>query len=311
MSRIHDALKKAEQERNSVPTPDATIPQAGPTGIEHGRNERFPVAVADKKSSASVSVPPSQPSSERYLRFDELMARCAHPRWQLDPSVNVFNNDSAGARGAEQFRTLRSRLYQLRNNQEIRTLLVTSAVPAEGKTFVAGNLAQAIVRQPDRRVLLIDADVRCARLHLALGAPSTPGLTNYLRGEVDEAAVIQCAPGSNLCLIPGGSEVTDPSELLSNGRIKTLLDRVAPVFDWIIFDSAPCLPVADATILANCCDAVLLVVRAGVTSSDVAQRAVQEFQDYPIAGVVLNAAEEAGVYGSYYQEYGYSAGASK
>ena len=75
----------------------------------------------------------------------------------------------------------------------------------------------------------------------------SPGLTDYLRGEVDEMAIVQHGLDGNLCFIPGGNEVTNPSELLSNGRLKTLLDHLTPVFDWIILDSAPLLPVADSS----------------------------------------------------------------
>jgi capsular exopolysaccharide synthesis family protein len=242
-----------------------------------------------------------------FLRFDDLRARCAHPQWNLDPNVNVFFNGGLNAHGAEQFRTLRSRLYQLRSHKALRTILVTSSLPDEGKTFVANNLAQAIVRQPDRRVLMIDADLRCPRLHVPLGAPPAPGLTDYLRGEADEMAVTQHGQEGNLCFIAGGNEVTDPSELLSNGRLKNLLDRVTPVFDWIILDSPPCLPVADANILADFCDGVLLVVRAGATPSEVAQRACQELQGKNVVGVVLNAVQDPHFYGGdyYYQRYGY------
>jgi capsular exopolysaccharide synthesis family protein len=220
--------------------------------------------------------------------------------------VNVFFNPNLSVHGAEQFRTLRSRLYQLRGSQSLRTLLVTSSVPGEGKTFVTANLAQAIVRQPDRRVLIIDADLRCSRLHLPLGAPNSPGLTDYLRGEADEMAVIQHGQEGNLCFIAGGNEMTDPSELLSNGRLRKLLDLVTPLFDWVILDSPPCVPVADPSILAALCDGVLLVVRAGSTPSEVAQKGRQELQGKNIVGVVLNAVDEAGMYGSgYYQAYSY------
>jgi capsular exopolysaccharide synthesis family protein len=258
----------------------------------------------------SIAAPPSN----QFLRFDDLRKRCAHPDWHPDPNVNVFHNPALSEHGAEQFRTLRSRLYQLRNNESLRTLLVTSSVPGEGKTFVTVNLAQAIIRQPDRRALVIDADLRCARVHLSLGAPAAPGLTDYLRGEADEMAVIQHGPEGNLCFIPGGSEVTNPSELLSNGRLKTLLERLAGVFDWIIVDSPPCLPVADASILAGICDGVLLVVKAGSTPSAVAQRAKQELQTRNVVGVVLNAVGEADAYASaYYHAYSYgnAAGRSK
>jgi Mrp family chromosome partitioning ATPase len=107
-------------------------------------------------------------------------------------------------------------------------------------------------------------------------------------------------------LIPGGAEIGNPSELLSNGRLKKLLDRLAPVFDWIFLDSPPCVPVADASILADLCDGVLLVVRSGSTPYEVAQRACQELQTKNVIGVVLNAVEESHLYGSqYYYGYGY------
>jgi protein-tyrosine kinase len=306
MSRIHDALKKAERERIAVQGPGATTPVSVPLPSEPMQSERLPVTLASEGGTAMDTAFPSAVGGVDFLRFDDLIATCSHPQWQLDPNVNVFSNPGLSAHGAEQFRTLRSRLYQLRNDQPIRTILITSTGPGEGKTFVASNLAQAIVRQPSRRALLIDADLRCARLHVPFRAPASPGLSDYLRGGADEAAVIQCGQNSNLCLIPGGDDVTNPSELLSNGRLSTLLNRVAPVFDWIILDSPPCLPVADASILAELCDAILFVVRAGVTPSEAAQRALQELQGRNVAGVVLNAVEENDAYGGYYRQgYGY------
>jgi protein-tyrosine kinase len=241
-----------------------------------------------------------------YLRFEDILARCTHPEWHPDPNVNVFFSSDAGTHGAEQFRTLRSRLYQLRSNQKLRTLLVTSALPGEGKTFVTTNLAQAIVRQPDRRALIIDADLRLPRLHVPLGAPRSPGLSNYLRGEVDEVSVIQNDLHGNLFIIPGGDEVTDPSELLSNGRMKVLLDRIAPIFDWVIMDSPPNSVVSDASVLADLCDGVLMVVAAGITPSESAQRACQEFRERNLIGVVLNRAEDPSSYGGDAYYYGYT-----
>ena len=305
MSRIHEALKKAEQERAAVHAADvAALPQPPVTTAAVGSETApdIPAGLALQVSqAATITAMPAD-----YLRFDELQARCTHPQWTLDPNVNVLSMGSSSSHGAEQFRTLRSRLYQLRDNQALRTVLVTSSLPGEGKTFVTSNLAQAIVRQPGRRALIIDADLRCARLHMPLGAPASPGLADYLRGEVDEMAVIQNGQDGNLCFIAGGKEVTDPSELLSNGRLKKLLDRVTPVFDWVILDSPPCLPVADASILANLCDGVLLVVRAGVTPTEVAQRACQELKGKNVVGVVLNAVDDTYANGSYYyQSYNY------
>jgi protein-tyrosine kinase len=305
MSRIHEALKKAEQERAAVQTGDRVVLPADATNAPASLPVKPPAHGAETFGRNSGMAP----LSANYLRFEDLRAHCKHPQWHLDPNVNVFFNSSLSEHGAEQFRTLRSRLYQLRGTQPLRTVLVTSSVPGEGKTFVTNNLAQAIVRQPDRRVLIIDADLRCSRLHIPLGAPSTPGLTDYLRGEADEMAVIQHGQEGNLCFIPGGNEVTNPSELLSNGRLKTLLERVTPVFDWVILDSPPCLPVADASVLADLTDGVLMIVRAASTPAETAQRACQELRGRNLVGVVLNAVEEAHAYGSYYYAgYGYGYG---
>jgi capsular exopolysaccharide synthesis family protein len=304
MSRIHEALKKAEQERATVQPAElegVTSASALPDSVRPSEAEAF--------FAETVARHPSSLSGADFLRFDDLRARCAHPEWHLDPNVNVFTNSALMAHGAEQFRTLRSRLYQMKGAQTLKTLLVTSSIPAEGKTFVTNNLAQSIVRQPDRRVLIIDADLRCSRLHVPLGAPPSPGLTDYLNGQANEMTVIQHGAEGNLCFIPGGTLVSNPSELLANGKFQTLLSRVTPVFDWVIIDSPPLLPVADASSLADLVDGVLLVVRAGSTPSATAQRACQELAGRNIVGVVLNAVEQAHTYGSYYAPgYGYGYG---
>src|SRR5271156_3880087 len=305
MSRIHEALKKAEQERAAVLPASAGVLTATPTASPATSS----IARPDSELSHSLPTDESLAHTAGYLRFDDLRKLCAHPQWHLDPSVNVFINSALTAHGSEQFRTLRSRLYQMRSSQSLRTLLVTSSLAAEGKTFVTNNLAQAIVRQPDRRALIIDADLRCSRMHVPLGAPASPGLTDYLRSEVDEMAIIQHGLEGNLCFIPGGNPVTNPSELLSNGRLRTLLDRLSPVFDWVILDSAPLLPVADSSVLADLVDGVLLVVRAGETPSETAQRACQELEGRNIVGAVLNAVGPQHAYGSYYSlTYGYGYG---
>jgi protein-tyrosine kinase len=297
MSRIHEALKKAEEERASAQGMNAVAVPLDPANPAPTSGISTP-AVNGPARTSDVA-----PATGDYLRFDDLCRRCAHPRWNFATDTNVFARPDGNRLVAEQFRTLRSRLYHLHNNGKgpLRRLLITSSVPGEGKTFVACNLAQAIVRQPDRRALLIDADLRCSRMHLQLGAPAAPGLSDYLRGEANEAAVIQHGMEGNLCFISGGTEVKNPSELIANARLKILLDRVSPVFDWVILDSPPCLPVADPTILGEHCDGVLLVVRAGSTPAETVQRAHKELKTRNVVGVVLNVAEGGSAYGSYSQ----------
>jgi len=310
MSRIHEALKKAEQERASQQSLGSAEALFAPARIISETEERSSAVAIITETLPKIppaSIPPASP-----VQFEEIRSRYSKVEWNLDPNLNIFFNSDPATHGAEQFRTLRSRLYQLRGSQPLRTILVTSSVPGEGKTFVTNNLGHAIVRQPDRRALIIDADLRRPRLHMLLGTRSTPGLTDYLKNEVDEFAVIQNGGGGNLCFIPGGSEVANPSELLLNGRLKKLLERVTPFFDWVILDSPPCLPVADASILGDMCDGALFVVRAGSTPSEVAQKACQELQEGKIVGVVLNAMEKDHLRGAYYySHYGYGYGERK
>lgn len=241
------------------------------------------------------------------LSFDLLQEQCRKASWTLDPRFNLFGavraSDGRARNGSEEFRTLRSRLYQMREKQPLRTLLVTSALPAEGKTFVAANLAQVIVRQHERRALLIDADLRWSRLHVNFGTTMKPGLSDYLMGDADELGVIQRGPFENLFLIPGGSHVANPAELISSGRMEQLLRRMAPLFDWVILDSPPAVPVSDASLLADLCDGVLLVVRSAQTPYDMAQRACQEFKEKHLIGVVLNDVDPGAGYSSYYYQY--------
>jgi protein-tyrosine kinase len=242
------------------------------------------------------------PSFASQYTFDTLLARCTQGEWRPDPKTMLFFNREENARGAEQFRTLRSRLYQMRDKVSLKKILVTSALPKEGKSFVSANLAQVLVKQHGRRVLLIDADLRVARLHSALGTTSAPGLGEYLLGESDEFSIMQRGPMDNLFFIPCGRYVAQPAELIANGRLKMLMQRVEPLFDWIIIDSPPAVPVSDASQLANFCDGVLMVVRSNSTPYDTAQKARQEFLGKTVVGVVLNGISRADSYARYYYD---------
>jgi protein-tyrosine kinase len=274
MSRIHDALKRAEQDRATSlgghVEPAVQQPEPQPMGMPE------PVL-------APTAVMPATGFS-----YEALVARCAKANWQPDSRTMLFFDDDENRKGAEEFRTLRSRLYQIREKMPLKRLMVTSALPKEGKSFVAANLAQVIVRQHGRRALVIDADLRSPGMHRHFGAEQTPGLSDFLLGEADEFAIMQRGSMDNMFFVPAGRQVTGPAELLANGRLKLFLQRVEPLFDWIILDTPPVIPVADSTLLANFCEGVLMVVRSNATPSDLARRAREEFQDKLLLGVVLN-----------------------
>ena len=136
-----------------------------------------------------------------------------------------------------------------------------------------------------------------------LGTTSSPGLSEYLQGQNDEFSIMQRGPFENLFFIPSGQQAANPSELVGNGRLKMLLQRVEPLFDWIIIDSPPAVPVADASILAKACDGVLMVVRSNATPFDMARKARQDFPDQVLVGVVLNGTRGDDMpYSRYYYE---------
>jgi protein-tyrosine kinase len=274
MSRIHEALQRAQGEGH------VTLSSSDPV----------------QAVEAVLPAPESR-------GFESVWNSCAERSWSLDPNFNVFANTDAGPLLGEQFRVLRSRLYQIRESQSIRSILIASGNPSEGKTFVAANLAQALARKNDARVLLIDADLRRSKLHEVFGAPSVPGLSEYLAGHADLVRVLQRGLTEHLCFIPAGSHATHPADLIANGRFKELLDRFAEAFDWIVVDSPPATSIADANILAGLCDGVLFVVRAGLTPAATLQNFRQQLPGRKIIGVVLNAAEQTQSYGSYYAGY--------
>jgi protein-tyrosine kinase len=304
MSRIHEALKKAEQERAAqrAAPPDVAPPSANETAeMTLGPPDGSQAAVRD--FSGGVPRTAAMPSFSGAFSLENLLARCSPLSWNPDQRTMLFFNGDEGARGTEEFRTLRSRLYHTREKMPLKKILVTSALPKEGKSFTAANLAQVLVRQHGRRVLLVDADLRAPRLHMMLGTKSSPGLSDYLQAGSDEISIMQRGPMESLFFIPCGAEISDPSELVANGRLPLLLQRVEALFDWIIIDSPPAVPVSDASVLAKACDGVLMVVRSNATPVDMARRARQEFPDQALVGVVLNGTENQAVpYTRYYYE---------
>lgn len=221
-------------------------------------------------------------------------------------------------RGAavEQFRSLRSRMQEFRDLNTLKSILVSSGLPQEGKSFVAANLAISFARHKAARVLLIDGDMRRASLHKLLGAPPGPGLTEYLAGKASLTQIMQRPmPGdaghslpaglASLIFIPGGIASDKAADLSGNRRFVRLIAEAAPHFDWIVVDSSPVNLVSDGVNLARSCDGVLLIARGGTTKYQVAQRALAELKASKVLGLVLNAVEDTPLTGGYYGYDGY------
>lgn len=206
---------------------------------------------------------------------------------------------------AEQFRTIRTNISFSVPDQELKTILVTSSTPGEGKSTNAANLG-VVFAQEGKRVLIVDADMRKPTLHYTFSVLNTIGLSSALARQVELLQAIQETPIVGLYVLPSGPIPPNPAELLSSKTMDALLLEMQRSFDIIIIDAPPLLSVADAQILSNKCDGTLLIVSAGdVEKDDVLKaKAILSSSKANIIGVVLNNYKMSKSKKYHYQYYG-------
>ncbi len=213
---------------------------------------------------------------------------------------------------AECLRSLRTNLVFMSPDRPLRTILVTSSGPGEGKTTTAISLALTMAAS-GTRVVLVDADMRRPRVHRIFGSSNQAGLSSAVVGESRLADVVKTTEVPNLSVVPCGPVPPNSAELLHTSAFERLLGEIAAAFDLVIVDSPPVGVVADAAIMATHVDGTLLVVKAGRTSRDLARRAVRQLRDVKanVLGAVLNDLDlqdqRYGQY-AYYYRYGYNRG---
>jgi receptor protein-tyrosine kinase len=305
MSRVHDALRKAGQEnsaavKGNVPRP----PQAPPAPAPMPQ----PGVQPDEPVAARASIAPAAPVSDPYGGLENLEACIQGARKiPFNPLSDALlvNPSKPREAPAEEFRSLRTRLNHMQTIQPLHTLVVTSASPAEGKSFTAANLALTQAQLAEHRVLLIDFDFRRPTVDKVFQIPIAPGMTNYLQGTASFSDVIKRVADSNLYVITAGDPVTNPLELLNLKECGSLLAEVRSHFDWVILDSPPLLFAADGNLLATMCDGTILVVRIGTTTFDSVSRALQSLCENNVLGIVVNGARRGELYSkySYYHDY--------
>jgi capsular exopolysaccharide synthesis family protein len=205
--------------------------------------------------------------------------------------------------GAEKFRFLGVRLRQLQQVRELKTVLITSTIPEEGKSMVSGNLAVTLARRKQQKVLLLEGDLRRPVLTTRLGLQGLRGLSEWLESDTSQITNIHYLEGPGFWLLPSGKPPANPLELMQSGRLSGLLQQLAAWFDWILIDSPPVLPLADTSVWARLSDGVLLVVREGTTEKRRLERGLQALDQSKLLGVVLNSCTPSGQ-SNYYQRYG-------
>ena len=274
MSKIYDALKKAEGALADTPDPQGLWPEQ-PVALH------MPASTLENVISA-LPVAPWVPSVP-----DLLLATNGHQAH------------------SEPFRRLRQHLSTVLSSGNAKSMLVTSALPGEGKTFISANLAVAVARREAQRVLLIDGDLHRGAVSTMLGATRSPGLAELLAGTAQMEQVIQRSPFGSLYLISAGDATVSIPELLHGDVLQKHVGVLKQTFDLIIIDSPAALTVADAVELGSAADSVLLVVQAGEVRRDSVQK-VRDLFAPKVVGVVLNRSAKTSVSSGYAGSYDYA-----
>jgi protein-tyrosine kinase len=274
MSRVHDALRRAEQ-TGQMPPP---VPRRG-----------------DAKAAVAEGGPD----------LTGLLEQAVEIPFQTAADALLIDATRPHEAPMEEFRTLRTRLNHLKSLQPIHSLVITSPSPAEGKSLSAANLALAQSHLAGNITLLADFDFRRPVVHTLFGIDRSPGLTDYLLGRADLQHITKRVAGTNLYIMPAGEAVINPLELLNLREVKHLLDRLPALFNWIVLDSPPLLFAADANLLSTLCHATLLVVRIGHTTIDSVTRAMQSLCNNNVLGIVVNGARRGELYSKYTYYHSY------
>jgi receptor protein-tyrosine kinase len=283
MSRVHDALRRAETGGLPPGQPPAPIRPEVPI-------EFLPVT-AGAAPTVRLNIHPAMLADVPVVKFDPAA------------ESHLLDLQNSHETPAEEFRTLRTRLNHLQTLQPLHTAIVTSPSPAEGKTFTAVNLALAEAHLAESSVLLGDFDLRRPIVHNLFQISRSPGISDYLTGQCTFAQALRKVEGMNLYLLPAGSAVKNPLELLNMRQVKALFEELPRTFNWSIFDTPPLLFSADANLLATMADGAILVVKIGSTTFDNVTRAMQSLCENNVLGIVANGARASELYSKYTYYY--------
>lgn len=209
---------------------------------------------------------------------------------------------------AEQYRILRTNLYSISTEKPVKTIVITSSQSGEGKTTTSCNLAMTLSWDTKKKILLLDGDLRKPEVHALFNLPRKPGLSDLILEKCETADLTAKPSIGNLYVIPSGSTITNPAEVLSYPRFKALIAEFKARFDYVIFDTPPTLTVADSTIIGSLCDGVIFVVKSEVTSKDIVTETfhlLKNAQAKPIACVLTNFHAPFHYYFKYKSYYNY------
>ncbi len=302
MSRIHEALQRAGNEHPSaVAAVEETDPPLTDAGQEIGTLSREPYPV-EIDAGRRLRVQPPEPSpviapAPPAARTDE-----HEPAKAKDPGKILFERIDArlaekivvdgnmSQLSREQYRRLAAVLHDAQGNTGLRVIMIASALPGEGKTLTATNVALTLSDSYHRRVLLIDADLRKPALHQVFRLNAASGLLDSLEAPTEVKLLLRQV-STNLSVLPAGRSSADPMAALTSNRMRRLIDEAKEAFDWVIIDTPPLMLLPDAHLLSSLVDGAVLVVKANSTPYDMVKRSGDIIGRDRVLGVVLNRAD--------------------
>jgi capsular exopolysaccharide synthesis family protein len=318
MSKIFDALQRSESERGE--SKSAALPQ-GPELLREAERR----AASDWETAVSVNVPeialvdekqevinsqllsipaesvpiPLATGGSSPSKLGESLASFSPLPISVKPEGHLVCLQDWKSPAAEAIRLLAVRLRDLRRHRTLKKVVITSTVPREGKSTISSNLACALARRADEKVLIIEGDVRLPVVHKLFGIDQQSGICDLLRGERSLKECVFHLLDAGVWVMPAGKPATNPLEILQSKKLSIIMDQLAATFDWIVIDSPPVLPLADTSIWMRQADGVLLVTRLGVTDKKQLQKGLEALEPQKVLGALLNGTQ-ASRYSSYY-----------
>lgn len=301
MSRVFDALQRSGAEQSGVEYPDmmsmvAEVFEApAKTSLDETKpSDPAPALAAQALASPQIELPQEATTKTALENFPTLNVR-------VEASSRLVFFTESDSLAAEKFRFLGVRVRQIRQSRALKKVLVTSTIPEEGKSLVSANLAGVLARKKEK-VLLIEGDMRRPTLAQQFGLGRLAGLAEWLQSGLQTPSNVYYLDGPNFWLMPAGDPPANPLELMQSGRLSQLLGQLANLFDWIVVDSPPLLPLADTTVWSRFTEGTLLVAREGKTEKAPLQRGLEILKKSDLLGIVLNGCTITD-YKNYYQRY--------
>jgi len=291
MSYIFEALQRAEAERSGGSLPNNADSVADLL-------QKVEEEIEGKQSVSGL------PSTKLESADAEAYASAKVLSLALAANARLVCLTDQGSLAAEKFRVLGLKLRHLREQRKLKRIVITSSLPEEGKSLIAANLALNQSRSKVLKTVLIDGDLRRPELAGRFGFNrNLSGLSEVLRGERPLSEVVYKLEGSGLRFIPAGVTPENPIELMQSDRLRQSLEQLETLFDWIIIDTPPVLPLADTPLWMKLADGVLLVTREGVCEKKQLERTVELIDRSTMLGVLINSCDN-NEQNYYYSRYG-------